>query len=405
MNKLNSLKIKYLFGMFFLQTCSLQSIFRLLIIGFSIFILFSSCRESNGRNENPIVEYSIDTVLIDSKGHLLNMNGVMASDLDHGDSMFYMFNMFDHSINELNLNSKEYVKSFKFEVEGPNGVGEYVFGVQFLDDSLFFLKSNSSSSIVNRDGLVVGKIGWERAKLSAEDSIEFLPRYYEYLVNAKDPICFGLSLDLTNQKAFLDVMNSSENTITRHDVDPKKSFHDFFFRFDDQVNFVNPVVFFQNTKNYICISHEFSNEIILYNHKGDFVKTVEYVPKLTPKRAKKSIGSTYQAQDEIRVEFQSIYEQVKYEYPVYDKLNDRYFRISKKRVFTDVYENEHSLAPVTKDVRVFVSVFDHEFNLVSEFEVSELKNEGLKYFAKDGKLWVSQNFSDELGFIVVDYPD
>jgi hypothetical protein len=28
-----------------------------------------------------------------------------------------------------------------------------------------------------------------------------------------------------------------------------------------------------------------------------------------------------------------------------------------------------------------------------------------KYFAKDGKLWVFQNFSDELGFIVVDYTD
>jgi hypothetical protein len=51
---------------------------------------------------------------------------------------------------------------------------------------------------------------------------------------------------------------------------------------------------------------------------------------------------------------------------------------------------------------VFVSVFDHEFNLVSELEIPELKNEGMKYFAKDGKLWISQNFSDELGFIVVD---
>jgi hypothetical protein len=277
-----------------------------------------------------------------------------------------------------------------------------VFGVQFLDDSLFFLKSNSSSSIVKRDGLVLGQLEWEGAKFLAGDSIEFLPRYYEYVVNEKEPIYFALSLDFKKQKAFLDVMNSSENTITRHDVDPKKSFHDFFFRFDDQVNFINPAVFFQTNKNYIIISHEFSNEIILYNHKGDFVKTVEYEPKLTPKRAKKSIGSTYQTQGEIRVEFQNILEQVKYEYPVYDKLNDRYFRISKKRIFTDVYEHEYSLVPVTKAVRVFVSVFDHEFNLVSELEIPELKNEGMKYFAKYGKLWISQNFSDELGFIVVD---
>jgi hypothetical protein len=402
MNKLISTKIKYLLGMLFLQTYSFQSISKLLFICLSIPVLFSSCGKSDKGNDEQIGGYSIDTVLIDSKGHLLNMNGLMASDLDQGDSMFYMFNMFDHSIIEFNLNSKEYVKNFYFEKEGPNGVGEYVFGVQFLNDSLFFLKSNSLSSIVKRDGLVLGQLEWEGAKFLAGDSIEFLPRYYEYVVNEKEPIYFALSLDFKKQKAFLDVMNSSRKTIIRHDVDPKKSFHDFFFRFDDQVNFINPAVFFQTSKNYISISHEFSNEVILFNRKGDFVKTVEYEPKLTPKRAKKSIGSTYQTQDEIRVEFQNILEQVKYEYPVYDKLNDRYFRISKKRIFTDVYEHEYSLVPVTKAVRVFVSVFDHEFNLVSEFEVPELKNEGSKYFAKDGKLWVSQNFSDELGFIVVD---
>ena len=56
-----------------------------------------------------------------------------------------------------------------------------------------------------------------------------------------------------------------------------------------------------------------------------------------------------------------------------------------------------------KDCFVFLSVFDSEFNLISEIEIKELNDERLKHFAKDGKLWVAQNFSDELGFLVFDF--
>jgi len=52
---------------------------------------------------------------------------------------------------------------------------------------------------------------------------------------------------------------------------------------------------------------------------------------------------------------------------------------------------------------VFLSSFDAAFNLVSEIELKELHDEHFKYFAKDGKLWVCQNFSDELGFLVFEF--
>lgn len=35
-------------------------------------------------------------------------------------------------------------------------------------------------------------------------------------------------------------------------------------------------------------------------------------------------------------------------------------------------------------------------------EIDELDDERVKHFAKEGKLWVGQNFSDELGFLVFD---
>ncbi|WP_157966159.1 hypothetical protein [Cognataquiflexum aquatile] len=55
-----------------------------------------------------------------------------------------------------------------------------------------------------------------------------------------------------------------------------------------------------------------------------------------------------------------------------------------------------------KQTTIFLSVFDSDFNLISEKEIKELTDNRFKYFAKDGRLWVAHNFSDELGFIVID---
>jgi len=372
-----------------------------LIILLIILVAFVSCREGKSDLNNTTSGYSIDTVLINSKGYLLDMNGLMASDLDHGDSVFYMFNMFDHSVNEINLNKKEYVKNFPLEKEGANGIGEFVFGLQYLNDSLFFVKSNFISSIVSKNGNVINKLAWEEAKTSNGEVLELLPRYNEYISLTNENKYFSLSLDFSNQKAFLDVMDSN-NDLIRHDVDPESSFNDFFFKFDDKVNFLNPTVFFRVNKNYICVSHEYSNEIILYNHNGDFVKVIQYEPKLTPKRAIISQSPVYKPREQIKNEFQQILEQVRFEPPVFDKKNNRYLRLSAKRIFTETYEHERSFIPITKDTRVFLSIFDHEFNLISETEIVELKNERMRYFTKDGKLWVANNYSDNLGFIVID---
>jgi len=76
-------------------------------------------------------------------------------------------------------------------------------------------------------------------------------------------------------------------------------------------------------------------------------------------------------------------------------------RLSAIRIFED-RKSDDSMLPEIKQVKVYLSVFDAEFNLISESPIAELNTEFVKYFAKDGKLWVYQNFSDELGFIVID---
>ncbi len=87
--------------------------------------------------------------------------------------------------------------------------------------------------------------------------------------------------------------------------------------------------------------------------------------------------------------------------PVWDRVKERYLRLSSIKIFRE-RQAEDSFLPEIQEIKVYLSVFDAEFNLMFESAIPELTYEWGKYFAKDGKLWVYQNFSDELGFIIID---
>lgn len=179
-----------------------------------------SCQEKRSSGESESITYSIDSLIIDSKGRLLDLNGGMVnSDLDDQKTTFYLFNNFDQSIDEIDLEKREFIRSYPLEAEGANGVGKYIFGIQCLDDSLFFVKSNILSTVIDRNGQVVSRIGWDEAKDSSGVQFIPLPRYLE-LVAGKDNLkVFGVHFDFQKVEAFLDVLSVSDNTAKRFDID------------------------------------------------------------------------------------------------------------------------------------------------------------------------------------------
>lgn len=124
---------------------------------------------------------------------------------------------------------------------------------------------------------------------------------------------------------------------------------------------------------------------------------------MTPKRAKDLSGKKITSYEQIQDEYQSLFEQVRFGPPVWDRRKKRYFRLSTSMVFSDSWEEKGSFLPEIKGVKAYLSVFDADINLIPELVIPELSTEYVKYFAKDEKLWVFKNFSDELGFIVIDF--
>ncbi|WP_158857746.1 DUF4221 family protein [Lunatibacter salilacus] len=358
-----------------------------------------SCQRGNNEQHTQIMGYSVDTILIDAKERILDVGGYMdRSDLDDDGRSFFLYNHHDHSVDEINLDTKEFVRAFPLEAEGPNGVGQYVLGLQCLKDNLMFLKSVPFSSVIDKSGSVVQKINWLPAKDSEGDAFGEVPPRMEVVVDIKDWRVMGTNLDFLKSTAFLGVLSVEEKLVKNIDVDTENSFSNYFLKAGN--NFRDPWVYLRADENYVYLTHEYSNEIFLFHPNGELVKVVHYEPKLTPARAKAPEVLTG-SRDQIRHQSRKLLEQVRYGSPIWDKVKRRYFRLSAQRIFGDGSGSDDNAELIR--TRVFLSVLDAEFNLVSEVELEELFSEYYKYFAKDGKLWVCQNILDELGFLVFDF--
>lgn len=361
-----------------------------------------SCQNRKGEVLYDDLSYLIDTVIINSKGRLLDLDlNILKSDLNEEKSSIFLYNKFDHSIDEINLDDLEVVSNYSFEAEGPNGTGEYIYDIYFLENASLFIKSSTGSSVFNINGELLEKIDWVNAL--GLDSLAYgqIPTY-EVAIGSSDLKVFGLTYDQSNSSVYFDVLSVQDNSVARYDIDTEKSYHDFVLKIDDPYSFLDPRVYNMSENDYIIVSHQFSSEIYLFNSAGKPVRTINYSPKLTSSRVRdfnfKSLSTHGQLQDE----YQKLLEQVRFGPLVWDDVKKRYFRLSATRIFSNIRKEEDAFLPEIKETKVFLSVFDADFNLISELNVPELRSENVKYFAKDGKLWVFQNLLDELGFIVLD---
>lgn len=370
---------------------------RNLTILFAIFF-FISCQRKNNDQGIDRVLYLADTVMIDSKGRLLDLNrGIWISDLNDEKSSIFLYNKFDHSIDEINLVESEISNNYPFDIEGPDGTGKHVNYLHVLKEGSFFFKSFGGSAIFNKNGRLLNRIDWINSINSNGLLYGQIPQN-EVAISSRSLKVFGLSYDNKNRNVFLDVLSVKENSVKRFDIDVEKSYHNFVLANEDpeSYTFMDPYVFLMVENGFVLISHQYSNEIFQFNSRGEPVQTVKYESKMTPNRVK-DIGIP----EQLYQEYQHMLEQVRFGPPVWDSVNKRYFRLSASRIFKERKAGDTFL-PELQEIKVYVSVFDAGFNLTYEVLVPELNTEFVKYFAKDGKLWVYQNFSDELGFIIID---
>ncbi|MCH7407814.1 DUF4221 domain-containing protein [Belliella sp. DSM 111904] len=358
--------------------------------------LHFSCSQNTSNDYVHAISYSLDTLVIDSKERNLDLSrNITNASVNFDKDAIYLFNRFDHSIDEINLERLEFVQSIPFQKEGPNGTS-YVNYIYALANDLFFIKGSVQSSVFNMDAKLLKKADW--SKVNEGEDFQMLRNELTLSYNDSMKV-FGLSYK-GDRSVSLEILSVNEHTKETVEIDSEGVYQNNILEFDDNGHyyFLDPMVYLTAENGYAIVSHDFSNEMYIFDTGGEQVKKVSYEPTLTPKSVKQIEKEEIVSVEILKKFYQGFLEQIKFSPPVWDQVNKRYLRLSAQRVFTDI-KPENAFLPQVKEVKVFLTVFDEDFNLVSEVEVPELDTESTKYFAKEGKLWVFTNMDDEMGFV------
>jgi len=371
------------------------------ILGFLLFASFSCENPQENSTEEPF-NYRIDTVTVDAKGHIFYLNySLLQSDYCQQDGFLYTYNGFNHSMDRINLDQLEFAGNYPLQREGPDGTGSMLFNVKSMGNSKLFL-AGQLAGVFTLEGKLVKKFEWNTIS-SAQGGISGGEYIYQHMaIPAFDHLAFALVPDRIANRASLKMLNPTEGLISTYQIDPNGNFKTYTFGDMTNFNAWTPEVFINSHLNKLIVSHEYANDFYVYSPENDQLQAVTYSSIHTPSKVTSTTEGDLMNSIEDRIIARQFYhEQVRFGPLVWDSQNSRYYRLSSSSTFGEEKPDD-SLLHKAVNVDLFLSVFDDQFNLLGEIPLPELKiSSSIKYFVKDGMLWVFENMADEMGFIRV----
>jgi len=374
--------------------------FKYAIYSFLLSVMFSCGKPQDSANGETI-SYSVDSVVIDSKGHIFDLQySLLKSDYSQEDGVLYNYNGFEHSIEMIDLDRLELVEKFPLQKEGPDGAGSRVFNLTSIGNGNLCLQSEIGAAIFTLDGKLLKKFDWNKIP---EANGGIADKEYVQLQVANpyfENMAFALVIDYLNNTVTLKKLKIADTLISSFEIDPKGNYKKYTLGDLTTYNRWDPRVFISSQKDKIIVSHEYSNDFYVYSQESDHVQQVIYSTIHTPGSVTIATEGDFINSTEDRIKAVQYYlEQVSFGPLVWDPQNKRYYRLSSSSIFGEEKRDDRILHETTS-VDVYLSVFDQEFKLISEMPLPELNNKSsAKYFAKDGMLWVFENRDDEMGFV------
>jgi hypothetical protein len=376
---------------------------QLLIWSLPIFLtgLFScgesdTAQDSSSKNILENLTYSVDTLIVDPGDEIINLAfGLRLSDLSLDKKKLYLLNEVNQSLAVIDLDQLKLVDQYQFEKEGPNGIGEYISGVQVANSDQFVFISYQSSGIFNRSGEKVLDLNFSSKDIEGIDMEDEMPMNY------------GLTLSLDNGQAFALPGNFFEGTRDLAVVDPvkktgqlidipamdKTSEFRIVLKSKDMMSIYMEELGLSQIENILYLTNSASTDIYRYDYLNDSLQLFAFQPLLFPNAKTGPVKNEVSSESEWKAEMEKLRTQIGFEKLLWDEKSQRFYRFARK-----YYPKENPDDPSRADV--YLMAFDKDLNLIGEKQLDELRSTPSYPFFKDGKLWSYVNVEDELGFAV-----
>ncbi|GGF49376.1 DUF4221 family protein [Echinicola rosea] len=365
-----------------------------------LFLIGACQQKENDAIQFDAITYSMDTVSIDAKGEILDVDrNLNNSGITTDEQFLYNFNHFDNHLEKVNLNKLELVSKTPFQKEGPEGTGNSMSSFQFIKDGQLLISDGFfKQKVFDLNGKVVQTINltahnWNGEVLQGAeicrqnlliDKTKLLSLVTEEGLNA-------------NFKAELALFDLNTKMVSRFDIDPQKKIKSYTLSSEDYT-YMPPIIYFSILNNTPVLSHQFTNEIYRFDNVANQILEVDYESRLTPNEVSTDHPNKFATTEELFEVFEKMNEQIRFGPLVYDQENDRYYRFSFQTEYKTTSERE-SRVPEIKSIDAYLSIFDSEFNMINEALIPEIDHTISHYFAKDGTLWILDNKDDEMTFV------
>ncbi|SHM63391.1 protein of unknown function [Cyclobacterium lianum] len=361
-----------------------------------------ACGGSDGGENGDQVRlsYAIDTVMVHPGQEILYVNSSLyQAQLSKDKKHLYNFNQTDFAIEKINLDELAFEEKITLSKEGPDGVGQYFYGFLLKDENSLLIRCYNQDNIVDFNGKKKNqfdfkKVGDETERLSDTESL-----ISAVLLPDQTDVYYGLISSWEEGNTEVAKILVEEDKIQRYDLPIFEKAKKFEIQIADGGRFTMGK-YIINAGDKLIVGVEGTNEMYVLDEDTGAALHHEYTSELTATEKKGNYPSQVGGIEDFAGIYRRIYEEVGFLPPVWDEVNEVYYRFSFIMEFDDNAEKpEGSPFQQPSGAKVFLTVYDKDLNMLTESAIPQMKNRPPFHFAKDGKLWVFENIEDEMGFV------
>ncbi len=359
-----------------------------------------SCREEKESSERILtnLSYKIDTVVVDPSGEIINLKwGLQTSAIQDSKGHLFILDKDEGVLDKIDLDELVLVEKISYEKEGPNGIGDVTSWIRLLEDDKILFGSPEFIILFDLEGKIIRRYT-EKMEEFIGDDIRDLESVRGKPVITDEETVYKLSQDFEDMSKKFIKLDYKKKTSKIYDMPGLDELPSYTILYITSQSFhiASSREEINQYGNKIIFSSDAFSDLYVLDIEKDSLYRVFYTPRLTEASKKggypKEVGSI----SEFRELYTKIDEEVSFMAPIWDEDNNLYYRFSYEMF---EYESQSEDEPRTY-FKVYLTIFDDEFNVLEESLLKELKNPPASPFVKNGNIWTYANVNDELGFAI-----
>jgi hypothetical protein len=373
------------------------------IIFLSVLCFACGGNETETKMDFSNITFTMDTVVVDPGNEILNLKyGLWSSTMTDDKGFLYLWNMDESTLDKVNINELRLEEKIKYEKEGPDGVGTYVSWMNMLDNDQILMANFQGMGLFDLNGKKLRNYKLEKEKFEGDSLEEGESFNRKSIITDGGNVIYGLLGNWMNDNLSFAKVNFQDMMIKKYALPGIEELIDYSVMLKSgqmtMISTTDKTV--QRIGDKIILSNSAYAPIFVFDMKQDSVYQVNYTPQLTAAAKKGGYPKEVDSEKRFKEVMAEIKSEINFQAPVWDEVNKRFYRFSYETIPGEIADEpmleDTEQIPISK---VFISIFDEDFNLIGESMVSQLTQIPNFVFVKDGKIWFYVNVDDELGFV------